>query len=442
MTDSDGFYTEDEGSNDIAIMRCELNNMVGLCEREDIFTEPFIIRNNMVKCVLTCTVNGNATDSDGAPYPIPIFDIYKRIQNAFYAPWTFTAMIVFSEDVSSTILIQEGGSMIVTGCNNDDVKGHIYHYRDLVRKALLEYKGGGEGVQYDCHISSMSLKNIMCTNKIAGKRIDLMSYIQHARRCKWFGKYEPEQINNACISAWHGVELGVGTVPRGSLEQITCTLWPAGGVNVMGFKTLDQLEMTKEFLERSLPPFLRDIPGFDAEEYKRKRALDLGGNKERVMARREAKIRLWRLREVIYDSLMLPYMWGIITDKKLARSVTANVLRTFSGGKKLKSLSELLTISSKAKKLPITWVLRTFNKVLLEQRRARKVNVFEYKRLRDFFQAHIDFLQQRVRDGGRGLFFDQGRGGQEQRGISCEDQGGGEEDTGVSRGQKRGRGEE
>ena len=213
---------EDRDPELVTRAEAELEQMPGLPAEPslDVFKEPFRCRNHMAILYLSCEINGSEFDIDGkTPNALPLLQVWKRIDNAFFVPWASTAMLMFSMEVKCTALVYANGPMIVTGGSTlAGVRHSISHFFGFISKAVAQVKKDGN--TYACKVREPArLRNIVFTNKASGYCNDIVSLQDHALTHGWSHRLHARQINILTITPF----------PR-TLPSLVCNIIPAGGL--------------------------------------------------------------------------------------------------------------------------------------------------------------------------------------------------------------------
>lgn len=327
-----------------AFVNDALANMSGLFPKEDIFDDIFRVQNFMVQVEFDCLLGGSARTAEGAFVKLPLMQVHRKIPYCFYGPWTFPAMLMFNPQHGSTALVYAVGSMIIVGCSAaDEVNRNREYFVNQLTRAVGACTGT-DGAPYECRAAGVWLKNRMFSNKVGGKRIDVVGIHDHAMKHGWLTKLTQRKINiltmypfkssespaDPLLSKTHDgpltrvelKELDNRRMREDGLPSITCCVFPAGGVNVMGVYKLEEIEFAKEFLSRVLGPFLRDEPGFDRAKYDAHRAEKRAGAREKRIKRCVKTVRKWNKKEAAFYRLRLYELWEGAPSEAEAKRLT------------------------------------------------------------------------------------------------------------------------
>ena len=283
-----------------------------------LFNEPFRPQNHMARCSLDVKVAGKKAK-------IPISAILNDLGDgvsAFYHPWTFTAVMLFSTSIEATALVWDTGPMNITGVRRkEDMATAVRYYSEKIYAATARI-GQKRGITYEFQPAPWTHRNTMLSNKLGGRRIRISDFYTWAYMNGVKVKWEPDQINISALYLLAPVN-----------TQVTVTMLPKGGVNMFGPVDPIDVSTAKQLLERILPPFIVDIPDFDASLYRDERKRKRDKEPDELEKRREASIKRWKTKDTVSSQLHLRTIWNYCETrrkKKLGRAVCRALWKAFS----------------------------------------------------------------------------------------------------------------
>jgi TATA-box binding protein (TBP) (component of TFIID and TFIIIB) len=154
-------------------------------------------------------------------------------------------------------------------------------------------------------ITNILLKNRMCSNKLELQQIQAQELVDFLRSKNQNVVHHEEQINIVVYKPFPITN-----------KSVTLFIFPAGGVNITGFKAFYEAEKAQEILCSILKPFLRQQPGItddDRLKYRFLREKDEIRTQYKNVQKKLKKINEWNLYKLenekknVYENWLIKY---------------------------------------------------------------------------------------------------------------------------------------